>query len=332
MAECTGTRRPADAGSSARRLDAGRAVGQEWGMKILKRLVLAAVVLAVLLAGGVILLLSQVDRVAKVAIEQGGTFATGTQTTVNDVSIGLFSGKFGLSGLSIANPEGFKSPAFMSLGSGGVDLSLASLSGSTIEVPRFALDTLVVNLERRDGKTNYGSILDSLKRLQGQSGGATQPPASGGEKRLIINDLELSNIVVMIDLAGGPQAVSDLTRVTIPIDRISLSNVGKTGGGVAGTGVTVSELSSIVISAVLSAATEKGGGLIPADLLGDLNGRLEGLGKNLLDMKVVADTQARVEELGKKVIDDVKKTVDETAKKAADKASEALKGLIPGKK
>ncbi|MFZ4429353.1 MAG: hypothetical protein ACOYPS_03255 [Phycisphaerales bacterium] len=149
---------------------------------------------------------------------------------------------------------------------------------------------------------------------------------------MIINDLELSNIVVMIDLAGGPQAVSDLTRVTIPIDRISLSNVGKTGGGVAGTGVTVSELSSIVISAVLSAATEKGGGLIPADLLGDLNGRLEGLGKNLLDMKVVADTQAKVEELGKKVIDDVKKTVDETAKKAADKASEALKGLIPGKK
>ncbi|MEY3231938.1 MAG: hypothetical protein RL689_2027, partial [Planctomycetota bacterium] len=72
--------------------------------------------------------------------------------------------------------------------------------------------------------------------------------------------------------------------------------------------------------------------LIPADLLGDLNGRLEGLGKNLLDMKVVAETQAKVEELGKKVIEDVKKTVDETAKKAADKASEALKGLIPGKK
>lgn len=300
-------------------------------MKILKRLVLAAVVLVVLLAGGVMLLLSQVDRIAKVAIEQGGTFATGTQTTVNDVSIGLFSGKFGLSGLTIANPEGFKSPAFMSLGTGGVDLSLASLSGSTIEVPRFSLDTLEVNLERRDGKTNYGSILDSLKRLQGQ-GGATQPTSSGDETKLIINDLSLSNIVVKIDLAGGPQAVSDLTRVTIPIDRITLSNVGKTGGGVAGTGVTVSELSSIVISAVLSAATEKGGSLIPADLLGDLNGRLEGLGKNLLDMKVVAETQAKVEELGKKVVEDVKKTVDETAKKAADKASEALKGLIPGKK
>lgn len=300
-------------------------------MKILKRLVLAAVVLVVLLAGGVMLLLSQVDRIAKVAIEKGGTFATGTQTTVNDVSIGLFSGKFGLSGLTIANPEGFKSPAFMSLGTGGVDLSLASLSGSTIEVPRFSLDTLEVNLERRDGKTNYGSILDSLKRLQGQ-GGATQPTSSGDETKLIINDLSLSNIVVKIDLTGGPQAVSDLTRVTIPIDRITLSNVGKTGGGVAGTGVTVSELSSIVISAVLSAATEKGGSLIPADLLGDLNGRLEGLGKNLLDMKVVAETQAKVEELGKKVIEDVKKTVDETAKKAADKASEALKGLIPGKK
>ena len=300
-------------------------------MKILKRLILAVVVLVVLLVGGVILLLSQVDRVAKVAIEQGGTFATGTPTTVSDVSIGLFSGNFSLSGLTIANPAGFNSPAFMSLGTGGVNLSVASLTGSTIEVPRFALDALEINLERRDGKTNYGAILDSLKRLQGQGGGGTTQPASG-ETKLIINDLALSNIVVRVDLAGGPQAVSDLTRVTIPIDKINLSNVGKTGSGVAGTGVTISELSSIVISAVLSAATDKGGSLIPADLLGDLNGRLEGLGKGLLDMKVVADTQAKVEELGKKVVEDVKKTVDDTAKKAADKASEAIKGLIPGKK
>ena len=331
MAECTWWRRACHA-SSADGFDAEPADGQEWGMKILKRLLLALAVLVVLLAGGVVLLISQVDRVAKVAIEKGGTFATGTPTTVADVSIGLFSGKFSLSGLTIANPAGFNSPAFMSLGSGGVNLALGSLTGSTVEVPRFALDALEINLERRDGKTNYGAILDSLKRLQGQGGGGTTQQPASGETKLIINDLALSNIVVRVDLAGGPQAVSDLTRVTIPIDRINLSNVGKTGDGVAGTGVTISELSSIVISAVLSAATDKGGSLIPADLLGDLNGRLEGLGKSLLDMKVVADTQAKVEELGKKVADDVKKTVDETAKKAADKASEAIKGLIPGKK
>ncbi len=301
-------------------------------MKIFKRLVVAAVVLAVVLVGGIVLLLTQVDRIAKVAIEQGGTFATGTPTTVADVSIGLFSGKFSLSGLAIANPEGFKSPAFMSLGSGGVDLSVASLGGSTIEVPRFALDSLELNLERRDGKTNYGAILDSLKRLQGQGGGGGGAQPSQDGKKFVINQVELSNIVVRIDLAGGPRAVSDLTRVTIPIDQISLSNVGKTGTAVAGSGVTVSELSSIVISAVLRAATDKGGSVIPADLLGDLNGRLEGLGKGLIDMKVVSGAQAKVEELGKKVVEDVKKTVDDAAKKATDKASEALKGLIPGKK
>lgn len=332
MAECTERSIAGRDGPSARRVDAAGAIGQEWSMKILKRLAVAVVIPVLVLAGGVILLLSQVDRIAKVAIEKGGTFATGTPTTVADVSIGLFSGKFALSGLSIANPAGFTSPAFMSLGSGGVDLSVASLTGSTIEVPRFALDALEVNLERRDGATNYGAILDSLKRLQGSGGGGGATPPAQDEKKLVIGSLELSNIVVKIDMAGGPKAVSDLTRVTIPIEKISLSNVGKTGTGVAGTGVTVSELSSLVISAVLRAAADKGGSIIPADLLGDLNGRLEGLGKGLLDMKVVSGAQAKVEELGKKAVEDVKKTVDEAAKKATDKASEALKGLIPGKK
>jgi uncharacterized protein involved in outer membrane biogenesis len=298
-------------------------------MKLLKRLAIVLVLLVLLLAGGLAFGISRIDSIIKAAIEKGATHATGTQTTVSTVEIGLLSGEFSMSGLNLANPAGFSSPKFFGLGSAGVALSLPTLMQDTIELPRFAMDTIEVNLERRDGKTNFGTILDNLKKLQGESKPApTSSPSAGAEKRLIIRDLELKNIIVKIDMAGGPQALSEFTRVTIPIDQIKLTDVGKTGSGVGGSGVTVAELSDIIIKAVLNAATDKGGPLIPADLLGDLNGRLAALGTDGLKMEVVAKAQGKVEEMGKKLADDAKKAVDDAAKKASD----ALKGLIPGKK
>ena len=293
-------------------------------MKIIKKLAIVGIVLLLLLVGGIVVAVSQIDRLAKVAIERGATVATGSTTQLSGVSIGLFSGKFELTGLNIANPAGFNSPQFLSLGTGRVDVTLPTLMNETIELPKFTMDALDVNLERRDGKTNFGAIMDSLKKLQG-TGPTTPAPAQGGEKRLIIRDLELTNITVKVDMAGGPQAVSELTRVTIPIERIKLSDVGKTGSGVAGSGVTVEELSSIIITAVLNAATEKGGPLIPADLLGDLKGRLATQGLDGLKMEVIGGAQAKVEEVGKKLIEDA-------TKKAVDSAAEKLKNLIPGKK
>jgi hypothetical protein len=120
--------------------------------------------------------------------------------------------------------------------------------------------------------------------------------------------------------------------VTIPIDKIELKDVGQTGQGVGGSGVTMSQLSGIIVKAVLAAAAEKGGGLIPGDLLGDLQGKLSSL-TNLDSlskggMSIVAGAAGKVEEIGKKVGDDVKKSVDDATKNVGD----ALKGVLPGGK
>jgi len=112
-----------------------------------------------------------------------------------------------------------------------------------------------------------------------------------------------------------------VTKVTVPVEEIHLQNVGKTGTGVGGSGVTVGQLSSLIVQAVLDAAAKAGNGILPADMLGDLQTRLANIG----DLKNLTG------DVGKKA-EEAAKTVEDGAKKAVDGAGKALQGLIPGAK
>jgi hypothetical protein len=282
----------------------------------------------------VIVAVIAIDGLAAKAIQAGGTYALGVRTTLQSASVGILSGRFAMSGLTVDNPAGsFKSPHFLSLGEGEMAVSLSTLRQPTVTLPRLGLSNLDVNLEKKDGQTNYAAILDNLKRTTGDGQSAPKPASTAGEKRYIIQDLDLQKITVHVDLIGGPGAVSELTRITIPIDRIKLSDVGRTGTGVAGTGVTLSELAGIIVKAVLAAASDKGGGLIPDELLGDLKGKLaqfQDLDK--LKMEVMASARGKVEEVGKKMVDDLKKKAEEALKERMGDTADKLKDLIPGDK
>ncbi|MBL8757150.1 MAG: hypothetical protein JNK35_01825 [Phycisphaerae bacterium] len=311
--------------------------------KLAKRLFIAGLLLVVLVVGGVVYLLMSVNALAKKGIEAGGTYALGVPTTVDSVSIGLLSGQASLANLNVANPQGFASPHFLKLGGGSVAVSLGSLQSEVVEIPSFALSNIDVRLERKGDGGNYQKILDNLKSVAGSGGGgggAPQPAPSGGpEKRFIVRDLTITNVRVELDMlgAGGAvgEALNSATKIPVSIDKIELKNVGKTGEGVAGSGVTMGQLASIIVQAVLSAAAEKGGGLFPADVLGDLQGRLTSLG-GLKDLGMAVSGQAgeavkKVEETVKGVADEGKKVVDE-GKKAVEDVKKGIEGLIPGKK
>lgn len=311
---------------------------------MVKKLVYALLALVVLLVIGVGIVFMSIDSIAKSAIEKGGTYALGAKTDVSSVSVGVFKGKFSLKGLKVANPQPtgpakFSSPHFLTLGEGATAVSLSTIRQPTVEIPTFTLDRLDAYLERQGGATNYGAILDHLKQITGGGGGGDKPapaPSPGEEKRFIIRQLKLTNIVVHVDMTAGVlpggmgTAVAQATKVTIPIEKVELKDVGQTGTGVGGSGVTLSQLSAIIVKAVLSAAAEKGGGLIPADLLGDLRGRLAAL--TSLDalskggMEIVAGARGTVEEIGKKVEGEVKKGIEDATRGVGD----ALKNALPG--
>ncbi|MBX3358401.1 MAG: AsmA family protein [Phycisphaeraceae bacterium] len=299
---------------------------------MIKKLLIAVVVLVVLLmvaVGGVVYF---AGSLAKSGIEKGGTYALGVPTRVDGVSLGLLSGRFSLTGLSVGSPAGYSAPHFLALGEGGVKVSLASLTSDVIEVPQFRLEDIDVRLQRKDGKGNYNVILDNIQKVSGPKGAEPKPSSSGSDKKLVINELTIRNVKVHLELLDAPGGIG---KVEVPIDEIALKNVGKTGTGVGGTGVTISELAGIVVQALMNAAVERGGGLIPADVLSDLQGSLAKLDDlKGLGMQVIGDAKGTVENVkaeAQKAVEDIKKTGDDL-KKGLEDAKKGIGDLIPKKK
>ncbi len=285
-------------------------------MKMMRKIAIGSGVVFVTLVIAAVLGVVFVDRIAKSGVEKGGTYALGVETRVNSVSLGIFSGQCSLSGLSVNNPPGFKKPLFMDLRLAELTISPSSLQKPIIEIPTLAFSDIRLDLEKANGKSNYQTILDNLSRFQTSSPQNNQ----GGEKKFIIKEVTISNVNVHLDLLG---LGGDLTALDVPIDRITLKNVGSDGSG-----VDTGELTGIVVRAVLAAAVEKGGGLIPSDIAGELSSQLGRLG-NLGDMGVQAAGQETktVTELGKAV-----DGIGKQAEKTADELKKGIEGLFPGKK
>ncbi len=307
-------------------------------MRLIKLLLILVIVLVLLIAIAGIAVFAYVDSIAKTAVERGGTYALGVQTKLGDADVDIMGGEFEMSKLEVANVAGYPAPHFLTLGDGSVAVSLNTLREPTVVLPHLKLDEIDVRLEKKGGESNYNVILENLKKVSGGGDKPAPQPAPGEEKKFIINELTITDVTVHVDLMesgalGG--ALKPLSKVTVPIDEIKLQNVGKTGEGVAGSGVTMSQLANIIVQAVLAAAVEKGGELIPGDILGDLQGKLASLGDlSKLDIKVLGDVKGTVEDLTKSA-DDVKKKAEEAVEKGketVEEAKKALEGLIPKKK
>lgn len=300
-------------------------------MKKLIKLALLLVVLAVVvLVGAVVGVGMYANSLAKKGIERGGTYALGVPTTLGGVNIGLLSGRFSMSDLDVANPSGFSSPHFLSLGTGAVAVSYSSLQEPTVELPELTLAKIDMSLEKKGGKSNYQVILDNLKKLQDRAGGGgtTKPSGGGEETKYVINKLSITNVTIHVDMldAGG---LSKLANMTIPIEKIELQNVGKTGTGVEGTGVTMEQLVSIIVQAVMSATMQNAGSKLPEALMSELTGQLGQLDAlKGLQLNVAGDLNKVVDNLGKGVGDALKGA----EKDLGDKLGKGLGDLIGGDK
>lgn len=323
-------------------------------MKLIKRLVLFGIlgIVVLIVAAGIIVTLS-INSIARKGIEVGSTSALGVPTTLKSASIGLLSGKFGLSGLDVSNPQGgYPSQHFVQLGDARVAVSLGSLTKDVIEVPEFTMDGLEVHLERRSGKSNYDVILENIEKLGGGKSTPKPTDPKKDETRLIVKELTLRNITIHADMVDpSTPGLAELAKITVPIPEIKLKDVGKTGDGVGGSGVTIKELSSIIVQTIMAAAAEKGG-ILPEQLLAELKTRLSSIGGlKGLDLSMITESGGNVKALGeqfgakvfasgagaKKAVDDLTKglpggeKVQEEAVKQIDKATEKLKKLFPKK-
>ncbi len=221
----------------------------------LGRLLLFGLLGLVLLAA---LALFSVDMIVDWAVERSATRALGVRTRVGAARVGLLRGGLALQGVRVANPEGF-SGDFLRLRDARLELDLRSLRAPTVRAPSLELETLEVRLERRAGRANYRAILDHMN--------AGKRPADARQgRRFVIDRVRVREVTAHVQLLPpGGRA----TELELRIPEIRLSGVGERSGG-----VLASELTAILVQAVLEALARKGVGL-PAQLASDLRAQLD---------------------------------------------------------
>jgi len=237
-------------------------------MKLLVRAVLFLALLAGLAVAAIALF---GNRIAGGAVEEASTRTLGVETRLENLAIHPIQGSVGLSGFTLANPEGFDAPTFLSLGSGDLALNLRSLLGDHVVVPLFSLERLDLVLERRDGKFNYQVLQE---RALGEGSGEEPAPSEGGGKKFTIEKVRLADMRVTFDL--GPPLGNH--AVTLP--DLALDNVGSESGSDLG------EIISELVDWIAKAAIENGGDLLPEDIQAEwtsLKGDLEAQADDLLE-------------------------------------------------
>jgi len=180
-------------------------------MKILLRVLLVGLLLLLLAVGaGWFFLDSLVAR----GIEKGSTYATGVETKVDGVDASFLSGHFGIDGLSLANPPGFRPEPFFRLNTAHATWQNGTILSDRIEMDELVVDGVDMNLERTGAGTNYGTILDHLEKLSGGKTGEKAPKPEGG-KQLTIKRIEIKNVRAALHLSGVPLG-SGSAEVKIP--------------------------------------------------------------------------------------------------------------------
>ena len=254
---------------------------------MLKKILIALVVLIIVVAGAVYLLYSNLGPILKAAIEKYGSEATQTQVKVDSVTLSASSGQGTITGLVVDNPKGFTTPHAMELSSVAVTINTSTVTQNPVEVTVVTISAPHVTYEQGDSGGNLQKLQQNVTQYAGGSASAKSPsgqapkpgsspaqpstsssaPPSGApaqaqaERKLIIDKLDVTDgqVTVAASLLKGK-------TLTTSLPAIHLTDIGKKEGG-----ATPAEVAQLVISAISEQAAKAGTAQLQ-QALGNLGG------------------------------------------------------------
>ncbi len=225
-------------------------------------------ILGIVILGGIALVVLAVvaifylGPIVKAGVEKAGPRIAKVPVKLDGASISIFNGNGELKGFVLGNPEGFKTPEAVKVGTVAISLVPKTVTSSKVIVRSIRVEAPEITYEAGFGGSNIGKILENMQSTEKQekSGGA-----KSSSKALQVDDFLITGgkVHVSATVLGGVSA-------TLALPEIHFSNLGQ-----GPEGITAAELSSKVFSAVVDAAaksvTANAGniGKIANDALGD---------------------------------------------------------------
>ena len=224
--------------------------------KIILRILIALVVVVILAVLAVGLFL---DKAIKRGVETFGPKLTKVDITLDSVSLSLLSGSGAIKGLVVGNPQGFKTPSAIKVGTASLALQPGSLLSDKIVIKSINVQGPEITYETDLKHSNLKQI---LANVQEATGGAAKEPAKPQEpaqpkeakpaKKLEVDDFLITGgkVHVAVTALGGQAA-------TIPLPDIHLQSLG-TGPE----GITPGELTKKVLEAIEKGAAQAAAGTV----------------------------------------------------------------------
>jgi len=243
---------------------------------MLKRALVALVVLVVIAAGAVWVAFNYLDVAVKWALEHYGPIVAGVPVKVREVQISPQNGRGAVRGLEIGNPSGFNAARAARFGEIRLAIDPATITAPVIVVHELTIEDASVTYEKSTDATNLEKIQraieDYVKRSnEGEGAGPKGSQPREAKRRFIVERLTVKGAkVTMTNAALKGQGI------TFDLPDIALRDVGKRQGG-----LTASELAQVVTSTLAQRIAQKV--LTNVDLLrkGGIEGAIDAL-KGLL--------------------------------------------------
>ena len=165
------------------------------------------------------------DAIASRVISTAGTRVLGVTTTVRSTHLGLLDGKSSVSGLKLAEPNGFGDGPMISVETASVTAGLSKLLGDDIVIDELSIDGVTVNLVEVKGQVNLQVVATNLTSTDTKEE-ATPAPATQGDKSagtVTIRQLKVTNIKVF---ATGDTVLVGSKPVAVTIPDILISDIG----------------------------------------------------------------------------------------------------------
>jgi len=255
--------------------------------KILKLVVLIVVI--VLVAAVVAFHLFS-GQIIKSGVKTAASNALKVGVDINDISLSILGGSVAINGLIINNPPGYTYKNLLELNKADIAVNIRSLMQDTVHIKEIKLDGIDLVIEQKGFSNNLQEIIKALPSEKEQQG----QPATG--KKLVIDDLEITNIRVKVKLLPVPGKADTVTLNLAPIKMANLGGDNK---------LDTAKLSAKIMVAITQGIVQQGAGVLPGDML-----------------KTINSTLGEVTNIGKAAVEEGVKVIES--------GTEAGKGILKG--
>jgi uncharacterized protein involved in outer membrane biogenesis len=228
--------------------------------KLLIRILIGLVVLVIVVVVAIGLFL---DSAIKKGVETVGPQITKVDIKLDGVNLSLRAGSATIKGLVVGNPEGYKTPHAISVGSASVVVRARSVLSDKIIIKSIRVEAPEITYEGNLlGADNLHKILGNVSSAAGTGSGADSASSSGGKpaKKLQVDDFLITGAKVIVSIKGTGGLAAP---VTIP--DIHLSNLGQGPEGITAAELTKQVLEIVtadVVKYAVSQATDIGKGVL----------------------------------------------------------------------